>query len=111
MAAAVGGGDDLGDMEYNNENLSTEGANLPLPFIIIGVFLGVVLLLIAYIVVVKLCCSQQIGQMPISAFQSQFAGKLQSSSSIKTIKSEEMKAAAAAAAAAKSAPKGKAAKK
>lgn len=24
MAAAVGGGDDLGDMEYNNENLSTE---------------------------------------------------------------------------------------
>ena len=24
MAAAVGGGDGLGDMEYNNENLSTE---------------------------------------------------------------------------------------
>ncbi len=70
-------------------------ATSSVPYIIVGVIIGVSGIFVAYMLVTKLMCKDTATGVPISAFTSKFQGKLKSSSSIKTVKTNEVQSVAA----------------
>ncbi|KAH9389892.1 hypothetical protein TYRP_007441 [Tyrophagus putrescentiae] len=85
----------LGDNYDGDSASSTTAATSSVPYIIVGVIIGVSGIFVAYMLVTKLMCKDTATGVPISAFTSKFQGKLKSSSSIKTVKTNEVQSVAA----------------
>lgn len=60
------------------------------PFIIVGVIVSISFIFVAYILVTKFLCKEASTGVPFSAMTSNIQGKIKSSTSIKTVKTNEV---------------------